>query len=266
MKYSPSDVITKKFGNTEIEILKEQGAIITSLLINGEQILYQGMSDTFWDDEKSIRWGIPFLFPQAGSLTEDEQKQLGYTMPQHGTARKSVWQKSDETENSLSFEFDSNSQTYDIKIPYNFRVEVKYSLDEKWISIDYTFENRNEKPFAISPGIHPYFRIPQGDKNALQWQKEFEKQIIEESDIWQQNGTTFLDTKAIEKFNFTIPDVGTLEVGFDENTKNLWIWSMKYKDFVCVEPVTGNPGNIVREPIVIEANSTHKIHYHIRLK
>lgn len=50
------------------------------------------LDGTLYDRSKSVRGGIPILFPNAGFLTAEEQEDSGYSLPQHGFARTNEWE------------------------------------------------------------------------------------------------------------------------------------------------------------------------------
>ena len=50
-----------------------------------------------------------------------------------------------------------------------------------------------------------------------------------------------------------IPGIGHLELGVSPDFRRLWIWSLPGKEFVCIEPMQGDDGNIVENPATIEA-------------
>ena len=70
----------------------ERWGIITSIKIRDTELLYQGMlDDTLHDMTKSVRWGIPILFPNAGFLTDEQKEFTWWSLPQHGFARTNEW-------------------------------------------------------------------------------------------------------------------------------------------------------------------------------
>ena len=60
--------------------------------IRDTELLYQGMlDDTLHDMTKSVRGGIPILFPNAGFLTDEQKSETWWNLPQHGFARTNEW-------------------------------------------------------------------------------------------------------------------------------------------------------------------------------
>ncbi|HEY8537391.1 MAG TPA: hypothetical protein VIL28_00910 [Steroidobacteraceae bacterium] len=57
-------------GHIETTIAPHRGAIVTSLRIDGRELLYFDEA-TFNDPAKNVRGGIPLLFPTPGKLEND---------------------------------------------------------------------------------------------------------------------------------------------------------------------------------------------------
>ena len=81
--------------NNYIKFCPERGGVITNWISDGNEILYFDKK-RFIDKTKSIRGGIPILFPICGNLnTSSSIFGNGYLqLPQHGFARDLQWQYS----------------------------------------------------------------------------------------------------------------------------------------------------------------------------
>ena len=81
--------------NNYIKFCPERGGVITNWVSDGNEILYFD-EKRFIDKTKSIRGGIPILFPICGNLnTSSSVFGDGYLqLPQHGFARNLQWQYS----------------------------------------------------------------------------------------------------------------------------------------------------------------------------
>ena len=86
-----------------IKFCPERGGVITNWIADGEEILYFD-EKRFMDKTKSIRGGIPILFPICGNLnTSNSVFGKDYLqLRQHGFARDLKWQYS-LNENEKSF-------------------------------------------------------------------------------------------------------------------------------------------------------------------
>ena len=79
--------------NNYIKFCPERGGVITNWVSNGEEILYFD-EKRFMDKTKSIRGGIPILFPICGNLNISSSV-FGtdyLQLTQHGFARDLQWQ------------------------------------------------------------------------------------------------------------------------------------------------------------------------------
>ena len=79
--------------NNYIKFCPERGGVITNWVSDSNEILYFD-EKRFMDKTKSIRGGIPILFPICGNLnTSSSVFGNGYLqLPQHGFARDLQWQ------------------------------------------------------------------------------------------------------------------------------------------------------------------------------
>ena len=75
-----------------LRIVPERGGLITSWKCNGREILYFDQI-RFGDRSKSVRGGIPVLFPICGDLPGNQIsfENTKYCLKQHGFARDSFW-------------------------------------------------------------------------------------------------------------------------------------------------------------------------------
>ena len=89
--------------NNYIKFCPERGGVITNWISDGKEILYFD-EKRFMDKTKSIRGGIPILFPICGNL-KPSNSVFGkdyLQLSQHGFARDLQWQFSfNENEKSL---------------------------------------------------------------------------------------------------------------------------------------------------------------------
>ncbi|NDK10246.1 hypothetical protein GW846_05730 [Candidatus Gracilibacteria bacterium] len=230
-----------KEGNNSVAFYPERGGIITSLILHGDEILYQDLlKETLFDDSKSVRGGVPILFPQAGPISEIDSKEVGYHLPQHGVLRQRPWKLKHITDRSVEMSFESDARN--TEFPFSFEIECKITLIQGSCSIIYTVINTGETEFPLTPGLHPYFKI--NNKLELTFSKLTDV-IQSKIHIWANNGTISLKNVSqiciSEKSkNLTIESLGILN--------DFWIWSMKDKDFICIEPVYGDEGSLIKNP------------------
>ncbi|MDR9405313.1 MAG: aldose epimerase, partial [Halothece sp. Uz-M2-17] len=97
-------ILSDEDQQTRLEIVPERGGIVTSWRIQGQDILYMDW-ERFQDPEKSVRGGIPILFPICGDLPDDHYTHDGqdYSLKRHGFARDLPWEvTAQETENDAA--------------------------------------------------------------------------------------------------------------------------------------------------------------------
>ena len=113
------------------------GAELQSIvdLASGRQCLWQGNPD-YW------RRRSPVLFPIVGSIYDGETRIDGriYRMGQHGFARDMMMTLVESTPTSLTYALCSNDETRSM-LPYDFRLEISYTLVEKTIIVGWRVVN-----------------------------------------------------------------------------------------------------------------------------
>ena len=84
-----------------LRIVPERGGLITSWVCQGREMLYFDQS-RFMDKSKSIRGGIPILFPICGDLPDNKFyfENRSYSMKQHGFARDMAWDLTASNDNN----------------------------------------------------------------------------------------------------------------------------------------------------------------------
>lgn len=234
---------------SSLTLYPKRGWIITSLKFWDTEILYQDMlEETLHDEAKSVRGWIPILFPQAWPITDEEAKILWYSLPQHGVVRQRAWEwkKTDENTFWLVYSQKNNESEF----PYTFSLENTISLQDDSCKLSFTLSNQDKNPIPYAHGYHPYFTIPQWDKNDITWDERYSKEMTEQASIWQNDGTISLETQD-EYFDFHIAGLPKIRLNFSPEIKNIWIWSLLGKNFVCIEPVCWNEWILTKKPYLL---------------
>jgi galactose mutarotase-like enzyme len=213
-------------GSTRVKISPERGGLVTSFYIGNTEILYLDR-ETFKDMTKNVRGGIPLLFPNAGPL-----KGGLYHLPQHGFARTMPWIIIEHNRNSITLRLLSNEETRK-NYPFDFELNLKVEVANNKLTHSMTTKNTGDKPMPTAYGTHPYFEIPQEEKQRLitnirnfqprevNWMGEFDK--------------SFLNPGLI-KIQMTRKEIA---IESDPNVfKFARIWHLAGKDFICIEPWT----------------------------
>lgn len=142
-------------GTTTAEI-KSFGAELTSLKdTEGTQYLWQGDPD-YWGSQS------PVCFPIVGSIRDKEAVAGGNRtchMERHGIVKNMEFTLKDSTEDSAAFSVTSTPESKE-RFPFDFELQVKYSLSGKTLTIAYTVTNKDNVPMPFFLGAHPGFNCP----------------------------------------------------------------------------------------------------------
>ncbi|TVP61085.1 MAG: aldose epimerase [Nodularia sp. (in: Bacteria)] len=244
-------ILTDKSAGSQIEVVPEKGGIITRWRIQGQEIFYLD-TERFTHPELSVRGGNPILFPICGNLPDNTYTHNGqqYTLKQHGFARDLPWEVTEqktEDKASLSLVLNSNEQTKAV-YPFDFQVIFTYELQGNTLAIRQEYKNLSSTPMPFSAGFHPYF-LTGGDKNQLdfqipsgQYQDKNTKEIhsfdgnfdfnqdeidVAFKDLTSQSATVIDRSRALK-----------MTLDYDHIYSHLVFWTVKGKDFYCLEPWT----------------------------
>ncbi len=152
--------ILKLDKNNYIKFCPERGGVITNWVSDGIDILYFD-EKRFMDKTKSIRGGIPILFPICGNLnTSNSVFGKDYLqLKQHGFARDLQWQYSfNENEKSLCL-FLNESKNTKKYYPFDFELIIEVSLKINCLEFEITIYNKTDVSMPINFGFHPYFNV-----------------------------------------------------------------------------------------------------------
>ncbi len=241
-------ILTDETADSQLEVVPERGGIITRWRTQGQEILYLD-TERFANPELSVRGGIPILFPICGNLPENSYTYNGkqYTLKQHGFARDLPWQVTDQvTQHAASFTLtlNSNEQTRAV-YPFDFQIAFSYKIQGNTLEIQQQYTNLSLEAMPFSFGFHPYFFIQ--DKTQL----EFEIPAQEYQDQ-RSKATHSFDGKfdfnqdeidvAFKQLGSQSPSVSDhsrklkLTLEYDNIFSTLVFWTLKGKNFYCLEP------------------------------
>ncbi len=143
-----------------IKFCPHRGGVITNWVSDGKEILYFD-EKRFMDNTKSVRGGIPILFPICGNLnTSNSVFGKDYLqLTQHGFARDLPWQYSfNENEKSLCLFLNESKKTKKY-YPFDFEVRIEVTLKMNFLEFEITIHNKTDIAMPINFGFHPYFNI-----------------------------------------------------------------------------------------------------------
>ncbi|MBW4500664.1 MAG: aldose epimerase [Scytonema hyalinum WJT4-NPBG1] len=257
---------------SRLEVVPERGGIITSWQVQNQEILYLD-EERFANPQLSVRGGIPILFPICGNLPDNtytlNDKQ--YTLKQHGFARDLPWKSTQDQvtpeKASLTLVLSSNEQTRAV-YPFDFQLAFTYQIQGNTLEIKQQFTNLSTEPMPFSTGFHPYFLTV--DKNQLKFEipsQEYQDQITKETHSFN-GGFDFnrdeIDAafKQLSGKSATVTDNARklkLTLEYDDTYSTLVFWTVKGKDYYCLEPWSGprNAINTGEHLTVLEPQASH---------
>jgi len=229
-----------------VRLSSERGAIVTSLRLDGEELLYLDPA-TFDDREKNVRGGIPVLFPICGPLKTGEYEFGGsrFSMKQHGFARQLEWRVTEQKPDTVTLELVDNPTTRE-QYPFRFRYRLQYRALSSGLRIEQTVDNLDRADMPVQMGFHPYFQV--GDKEKLRW----------ELPVTRFDDNKSEDEGDFQGFDFSRPEIDwafpkpteqsaalldhdrglKFQLTYSEDYEVLVFWTLADKPFVCLEPWT----------------------------
>ena len=147
----------------QLRVVPERGGLVVGWRCAGEERLYFD-AERFADPSKSVRGGIPVLFPVCGNLPGNELvlPQGSFSLTQHGFARDRPWQlEALASGDGLRLSLSDSSETRAV-YPFAFQLSLEYRLEPSALAIQARVEHRGSAPVAAMPfalGLHPYFQV-----------------------------------------------------------------------------------------------------------
>ncbi|MEB3359754.1 MAG: aldose epimerase [Synechococcales bacterium] len=240
--------LTDEAAQSYAEVVPERGGIVTRWGVQGNEMFYLD-TERFTHPDLTVRGGIPILFPICGNLPDNTYTLDGqtYSLKQHGFARNLPWQvvdQSTEGRATITVALTSNDETR-AAYPFDFRLEFTYSLQGNTLELHQRHINQSDAPMPFSTGLHPYFLVAdkgqlsldipsteyrdnvQGATHSFSGQFDFSQDEIDAAFyplMAQQTRVTDGDRQL------------TLQIDYDSTYSTLVFWTVKGKDFYCLEP------------------------------
>ena len=259
-----------------IKFCPERGGVITNWVSAGNEILYFD-EKRFIDKTKSIRGGIPILFPICGNLnTSSSVFGKNYLqLKQHGFARDLHWQyRLNDSEKSLCL-FLSESQITKQYYPFDFELRIDVNLKVNCLEFGIIIQNKTDIPMPINFGLHPYFKVSDFKNldfiyNPLNCQNQ-ERNILSNTLDELKNINLGVDllmyTSGKSAFRdkvFKRQVILNHPYPFDLGV----IWSDPPRRMICLEPWTSPRNSFVDgfRNIMIPSNNSQKFNASIQIK
>ncbi len=253
--------------------INHKGAELISLKNsnNNREYIWNG-NPAFWGKHS------PVLFPIVGTLKNNSYSynSATYNMPRHGFARDLDFELINKSESSVVFSLSSSKETK-INYPFDFELQIIYSLDNNKLNISYKIINNNETKMPFSIGAHPAFALPESfdcyslffDKNDSLISYQLDNDLLSDQTfeikteknslplsyaLFENDALIF---KKIESKSITIIENKNpiLKVNYG-NFPHLGLWTKPNAKFICIEPWLGysdtnnTSGNIMEKEAI----------------
>jgi galactose mutarotase-like enzyme len=249
-----------------------------------------------WEGNPAF-WGkhSPILFPIVGTLKNNSfhYKESEYHLSRHGFARDMEFELIEKLENSATFSLISSEESRKV-YPFDFELQICYSLEENKLNIDYKVINKNDAIMPFSIGAHPAFALPKPfesyallfEHNEILTSYELENDLLSDNfstiemidnqvplnySLFEKDALIFkkLQSKSIMILENQNP---LLRVRFDD-FPNLGIWTKSNAPFLCIEPWLGysdtvhSTGNILEKEGIqlLEAKKSLECNFSIEI-
>ncbi len=255
--------------NNLINFCPSRGGIITNWVINDYQILYFDQK-RFLDKTKSIRGGVPILFPICGNL--ERKSFFGdnfLDLMQHGFAREQEWNFGfNQSKNTLCLTLNDNEETRKY-YPYFFQIKIEITFSIATLIFNIEIFNKSNTIMPVNFGLHPYFNI--SDFNNIEF-LNYSKCCLNQKNnnlvktenllsnsfkgidllMYSSGKTSFIDYGLKRKITLTNPSPFDISV----------IWSDPPRKMLCIEPWTSPRNSLANgfRKIEIMPNSSQKLY------
>jgi galactose mutarotase-like enzyme len=234
-------------GDTLATIAPSRGGMATRFRVGARDVLYLD-EGTLLDETKNVRGGSPVLFPSPGKLQGDAWARGGRSgaLKQHGFARNLAWTAQTRGESDATLILASTPATREA-YPWDFRVMLRYAVRPGALRIEQTVANTGAAPLPFGFGFHPYFAFAQAHKAQL---------VVATRATRAFDNVAKADVTLSGPLDLTAPEVdvhlhdhgssesavGDVLVRASPEYTHWVVWTLRGKDFVCLEPWTC-PGN-----------------------
>ena len=266
-----------EYKNTEfdslIRIVPERGGLVTEWRSEGKELLYFDL-ERFLDKDKSIRGGIPILFPICGDLSEDYSiAGKKYLLKQHGFARDLPWSISlikDKSGIRLKLIETDYSRS---QFPFFFTLIMDVQLKEKSLQISVKIYNQSKDSMPFSFGLHPYFQVSNLQKIKIDGlpEKCIDQTNMKVTNVSDQirilaKGVDFLSYPSSSVKLFDSLSRNVIELIYQEPMDTSVIWTDPPRQMVCLEPWTSPRNSLVTGDRKLEIKPEEYIELHTTFK
>ena len=238
--------------DSSIKIVPERGGLITEWRSEGKDLLYFDL-ERFLDSEKSVRGGIPILFPICGDLSAeyliDGKK---YFLEQHGFARNLPWSIGLIEDNfGVRLKLSDNNATR-ASFPFSFTIHMDICLKESSLQIKVKVYNQSQTNMPFSFGLHPYFKVSNLQKIKIEG---LSTKCIDQTNMKVTNtsdqirildkGVDFLSYPSCSIKLFDSGSRNLIELIHQEPMDTTVIWTNPPRQMICLEPWTSPRNSLI---------------------
>ena len=203
----------------------------------------------------------PVLFPIVGSLKNNtyHYKDEVYKMSRHGFARDFNFTLIDQQTDTCTFSLKQSSDTL-LLYPFKFELQIKYSLQDKQLLVEYKVSNPNDFTMPFSLGAHPAFALSEPFENysiEMEADDSLVHHLLDEGLLTETtesinlpNNMLPLSYSLFEKDALVIKNLKSTWLTILKNEKpfvkvefnefpHLGIWTKANAPFICIEPWQG---------------------------
>tara|TARA_Y100001968_G_scaffold288273_1_gene290392 strand:- start:17 stop:874 length:858 start_codon:yes stop_codon:yes gene_type:complete len=245
-----------EYSNSEydslIRIVPERGGLITEWRSEGKDLLYFDL-ERFLDKDKSVRGGIPILFPICGDLTESYLiNGKKYCLKQHGFARNLPWSINllkDKIGIRLKLEDTIDTRSC---FPFFFTLLMDVFLKEKSLQISVKIYNQSKESMPFSFGLHPYFQVSNLQKIKIDGlpEKCIDQTNMKVTNVSDQirildKGVDFLSYPSSSVKILDCLSRNVIELIHHEPMDTSVVWTDPPRQMVCLEPWTSPRNSLI---------------------
>lgn len=271
MTLTPFETVVLEAGESRAVLAPPRGGILTRLTLQGRELLFLDEA-TLLDPSKNIRGGNPVLFPSPGPLVNERFEYEGVTgtMKQHGFARQLPWTVDSVSKAEAKLSLTSDATTL-AQYPWPFRIAFRYALTEASLRIEQNFQNTGTTPMPFAAGFHPYFRVADADKavatiptRSTQGFDNVTKTIVPVEgpiDLTANEVDLHLIDHGSSEAQLDVAKQKSIAIRCSSEFQRWVVWTLKGKDFVCVEPWTAaaNALNTQAQLTVVAPGETYSM-------
>ena len=149
-----------------LRLVPERGGLLSGWCHAGVEQLYMDHG-RLADPGKSVRGGVPVLFPICGNLPGNRLPlpQGDFSLPQHGFARDRTWSLAalddaggPQRREGVRMVLTSSPRTLAL-FPFPFRLDLEWWLEGNGLQARLRLQNPGSESLPFCAGLHPYFKV-----------------------------------------------------------------------------------------------------------